>query len=51
MVITAALSRLGISQVLTFMFSRPILLFAWYYFLGWLLDQWRQKPKRASVNT
>lgn len=51
MVVTAALSRLGVSQVLSFMISTPILLFAWYYFLGWLLDRWRQKSRGGSVNT
>ncbi|HEV2195628.1 MAG TPA: hypothetical protein VGR55_08600 [Candidatus Acidoferrum sp.] len=51
MVITAALSRLGISQIWTFMVSAPILLFAWYYFLGWLLDRWRGRSPRVTVNT
>ena len=51
MVIAAALSRLGISQVLTFMISTPILLFAWYYFLGWLLDRWRRRSPPVTVNT
>lgn len=50
MVITAALSRLGVSQVWTFMISTPTLLFAWYYFLGWLLDRWRRKSPREPVN-
>ena len=49
MLVIAALSRLGISQVWTFMIATPILLFAWYYFLGWLLD--RRRPKRGAVNT
>jgi hypothetical protein len=49
-VIVASLSRLGVSQVLSFfMISTPILLFAWYYLLGWLLDRWR--AKRRVVNT
>jgi|SRR5215472_7520017 len=46
--IMAGLSRLGVSQVLTFMISTPVLLFAWYYFLGWLLDRWR--ARRRVVN-
>ena len=32
------LAKLGASQLTTFMVSMPILLFAWYYFLGSLLD-------------
>ena len=50
-VVTAALGRFGISRVWTFMISTPILLFSWYYFLGWPLDRRRRKPKRAFVNT
>ncbi len=44
--IVAALSKLGVSQILSFMISTPILLFAWYYFLGWLLDRWRVRRRR-----
>jgi hypothetical protein len=51
MIVTAALSRLGVSQVLTFMISTPTLLFAWYYFLGWLPDRWRRNSPRKFVNT
>lgn len=51
MVLTAALSRLGVSQIWTFMISTPVLLFAWYYFLGWLLDRWGKKSPREPVNT
>lgn len=51
MVITAALSRVGISQALSFMIATPILLFGWYYFLGWLLDRWRRRSPSGPVNT
>ncbi|HLJ25553.1 MAG TPA: hypothetical protein VKY85_02475 [Candidatus Angelobacter sp.] len=43
-VIVYILSRLGISQVLSFMISTPVLMATWYYFLGWLLDRRRHKP-------
>ena len=46
--IVAGLSRLGVSQIFSFMISTPILLFVWYYFLGWLLD--RRRRKRRVVN-
>ena len=49
--IRRALSLFGISQVLSFMIATPILLFAWYYFLGGLLDRRRQKSSRGPVNT
>lgn len=47
--IAVRLSRFGVSQVLSFMVFTPLLLFAWYYFLGWLLDRWR--ARRHLVNT
>ena len=38
--------RFGISQVSTFMVFMPVLIFAWYYFIGSLLDRWiRRRPK------
>jgi hypothetical protein len=40
------LGRMGISEVTSFMVSMPLLLFAWYYFLGWLID--RRKSKRSK---
>jgi len=30
----------GISQVSSFMFLMPVLIGAWYYLVGWLLDRW-----------
>lgn len=37
------LGQLGISQVSSFMVSMPLLLAAWYYFVGWRIDR-RKKP-------
>lgn len=42
-------ARVGVSEVTTFMVSMPILLGAWYYFAGWLLDRWRLKRKQNSI--
>ena len=42
------LARLGVSEVSSFMFLMPALIFAWYYFVGWLLDRWRYKHLRRS---
>jgi hypothetical protein len=36
--VVTGLGTLGISQVSSFMFVMPVLIFAWYYFVGWLLD-------------
>jgi hypothetical protein len=35
--ITVELGRLGISEVLTFMVSMPLLIGSWFYLLGWLI--------------
>jgi hypothetical protein len=33
------LAKLGISEVLTFMVFAPLLILAWFYFFGWILDR------------
>ena len=45
--ITVELGRLGISEVLTFMVSMPLLIGSWFYLLGWLID--RSERKRQTV--
>jgi hypothetical protein len=44
--ITVELGRLGISEVLTFMVSMPLLIGSWFYLLGWLIDRWERKRQR-----
>jgi hypothetical protein len=46
-----ALGRMGISQVASFMFLMPVLIFGWYYFIGWLLDRWTSKRSHSSAPT
>lgn len=41
--IVHGLGRLGVSQVASFMACTPVSIFAWFYFVGWLLDRRRQK--------
>ena len=41
--IEGVLGQLGISKVLTFMVSMPLLIGSWFYFLGWLIDSWGRK--------
>ena len=41
--IEGMLGQLGISKVLTFMVSMPLLIGSWFYFLGWLIDSWVRK--------
>ena len=45
----ALLGRLGINQVWSFMLSLPILIFAWYYFIGFLLDRWIRRRAQSSM--
>jgi hypothetical protein len=46
--IVAGFSKLGIDEVLTFMVSMPILIFCWYYFVGWLIERWRYRRGQAT---
>jgi hypothetical protein len=44
--------RLGISEVISFMISMPVLIVAWYCFVGWLIDRWvlgRRRVLNASA--
>jgi hypothetical protein len=50
-VIILILSRFGISQISIFMFSMPLFIFAWFYFLGWLLDRWRYQRENKKTPT
>jgi hypothetical protein len=43
------LGKLGISQVSSFMLVMPVLIFAWYYFIGWLFDGWIHGWSRRST--
>jgi hypothetical protein len=43
------LGRLGVSEVLRFLSLVPALLFAWYYFLGWLVDRLRLRHKAGRL--
>jgi hypothetical protein len=46
--IVISLSKRGVDEVLTFMVSMPILLFGWYYFVGWLIDRWSHRRAQAK---
>jgi hypothetical protein len=45
------LGRLGISEFSTFMFLMPVLIVAWYYLVGWLLDRWLGKRRQQTAAT
>jgi hypothetical protein len=44
--LVGGLARVGISEVSTFTVSMPVLIFAWFYFVGWLVGTWRYKRSR-----
>ncbi len=47
-VIAKGLGHLGMSQIWSFMIFAPIFIFAWYYFIGWLIDRWiLKRPQQA----
>ena len=45
------LGRMCISQVSSFMFLMPVLIYAWYYLIGWLLDRWISSRSRWRTPT
>jgi high-affinity Fe2+/Pb2+ permease len=44
--IVRGLGRLGVNEVRSFLISMPVLIFAWFYFVGWLID--RLKSRRTQ---
>jgi hypothetical protein len=40
LLITSGLRHLAINEVWSFMISMPVLIFAWFYFVSWLIDRW-----------
>lgn len=51
MALVHGLAHLGVSELLSFMFSMPVLILVWFYTVGWLLDRWQYKRSlhRASI--
>jgi len=41
--VVRALAHLGVSEVWSFMIVMPLLILAWFYFVGWLTDRWVHK--------
>jgi hypothetical protein len=37
-VVLGSLRHLGVNEIWVFMISMPMLIFGWYYFIGWLID-------------
>ena len=45
------LAHLGVSELLSFMFTMPLLTLAWFYTVGWLLDRWQYKRSLNRPST
>ncbi len=43
MAITGALGTYGVNEAATFLIVMPLLVVAWFYFLGWLIERRRRK--------
>ncbi len=50
MFLVTVFGRLGISQVASFMVLMPVLICAWYYLIGWLLDRWVSRRSHSSTS-
>jgi len=48
MAIVSVLWRLGINEIWSFLISMPILIFAWFYFVSWLVDRWIFQRRRQT---
>jgi hypothetical protein len=47
--IIRGLSRIGVSEVISFMACLPALLGAWFYLVGWLIDKWRLRRRTTGT--
>ena len=41
----SVLGHLGVNEVWSFMLLMPLFVFAWFYFVGWLVDRWVRKRR------
>jgi hypothetical protein len=46
--VVRGLGRMGVSEVSSFMASMPVLIVAWYYTVGLLIDRWTYKRLQKS---
>jgi hypothetical protein len=50
-IVVGALAHLGVSEVWSFGIVMPVSVFAWFYFVGWLIDRWILKRSHPSAPT
>jgi hypothetical protein len=41
-------SRIGVNELTSFMISMPVLIFGWFFLVGWLLDRRRNGRIRVK---
>ena len=46
--IVHGLGHLGVNEVWSFLISMPFLIFAWYYFIGWLIDRLKSRRRQRA---
>ena len=46
--IVSGLGHLGINEIWSFLVSLPPLIFAWFYFVSWLVDRWIFQRRRQT---
>jgi hypothetical protein len=49
--VVRGLASLGVSEVWSFAIVMPLLIFAWFYFVGWLIDRWVPKLSHPRALT
>ena len=49
--VVRGLAGLGVSEVWSFMIVMPLLILAWFYFVGWLTDRWVHKRSQRRAQT
>jgi hypothetical protein len=46
--VLSGLRRFGINEFWSFMVCMPLLLFAWYYLVGWMVDRFRNRNQENT---
>jgi hypothetical protein len=49
--VVGGLAGLGVSEVWSFAIEMPLLILAWFCFVGWLIDRWVHKRSRLRART
>jgi hypothetical protein len=49
--VVRGLASLGVSEVWSFTIVMPLLILAWFYFIGWLIDRWVHKRSQPRART